>query len=207
MGKHEHALALSGTLVMNYDEWLTYSVWMRRLDVLNGLWSGKQDEQIIEIIDEATVIQGAPMSYEQPTSAEEYRKKFDDNQHMSGQFLETTMHMPCPFCAAPEFWVFKILEIERVLGADMKCNECHRGARALFKRDRGGVSFEIVQVSGSAQPEWLEPKMRWFGIDAASGPDWTATQEVFRRDDCTFQYCPRPDQCKESCAHPRYAHS
>jgi hypothetical protein len=95
----------------------------------------------------------------QPTSKEDYEARFHENQKMTGRFFETTMHMPCPFCAAPEFMVYKILEVTEIIAQEHICSECRRGCRAIITRETGGISFEFVQTQGDPPPEWV-PAMR-----------------------------------------------
>jgi hypothetical protein len=97
----------------------------------------------------------------EPTSMAEYAIRFGENQKLSGYGIGNVyQHMPCPFCAAPGFLTFEILEVEKQMAAGATCKECKRGAKALFTRENGGVSFEIVQTDGPDQPGWLVPKMR-----------------------------------------------
>lgn len=95
-----------------------------------------------------------------PQNAAEYLERFHANQRLSGFGFDTTQHMPCPFCAAPDFLVFKILEVEYALSCGARCGECDRSMKAVFKKISGSVSFEVVQTSGSDPPEWVQPRMR-----------------------------------------------
>lgn len=88
----------------------------------------------------------------------EYEEKFHKNQKITGRFLETTMHMPCPFCAEPEFMVYKILDTEKVIANGAVCKFCNRGCKAIVTRDAGGVGFRFVQTCGDDPPDYL-PKM------------------------------------------------
>lgn len=74
---------------------------------------------------------------------------------MSGFGLETTMHAPCPFCAAPDFAIFKILETQAVLSQEHTCAECGRSTRTIFSQLPGQVSFEIVQTGGVDPPDFM----------------------------------------------------
>lgn len=96
-----------------------------------------------------------------PNSVSEYNRRFALNHKIDGfGLIGVEQHYPCPFCAAPDFIVSKILETEIKLAEGATCRECKRGAKALFDRSLGGVRFEIVQTEGPEQPAWLEPKMR-----------------------------------------------
>ena len=97
----------------------------------------------------------------EPKSLDEYNKRYFENQKIEGYGIYGVgMRVPCPFCAAPDFIVHKVIETEEAFAKGAVCKECGRGAKAIFARDPSGVSFEIVQTSGPDQPEWLTPKMR-----------------------------------------------
>jgi hypothetical protein len=96
-----------------------------------------------------------------PTNLSEYNRRFALNQEITGFGITgVEQHTPCPFCAAPDFMVHKILETEEAFSKGAECRECGRSAKALFDRSTGGVRFEIVQTGGPEQPDWLVPKMR-----------------------------------------------
>lgn len=97
----------------------------------------------------------------EPRSMEDYLARFQKNQKIDG-FGIGNVHigMPCPFCAAPGFLTYEILEVERVLARGATCKQCGRSSKALFSHKLGATLFEIVQTGGPDQPEWLTPKMR-----------------------------------------------
>ena len=108
-------------------------------------------------------------SYIPPASYAEYMQRLAENSQISGRYLDTAMHMPCPFCAAPDFLVYKIIETQQLLAKGAVCKECGRGAKVIFSQhvtpgpglyENPGCSFEFVQTCGPDQPEWLEAKMR-----------------------------------------------
>jgi hypothetical protein len=90
----------------------------------------------------------------------EYEKRFAENQKITGYGLDTTMHMPCPFCAAPDWCSFKVIDTELAMAKEHVCSECCRGAKALFTRSPHGVSFEFVQTTGDPAPDYLPPIRR-----------------------------------------------
>lgn len=97
----------------------------------------------------------------EPTNIIEYNARYFDAQRISGYGLETTMHMPCPFCVEPDFLVYRILEVQEAMARGAVCKRCGRGCRAIFTHpNEGHLKFEIVQTVGPDAPEWLEPKMR-----------------------------------------------
>lgn len=101
------------------------------------------------------------MSYTPPKDALEYQQMFTDNMRIDGGGLDTTVHAPCPFCAAPDFQVYKLLECKDVITNDHTCTECKRTARVEFSVDVPERQvFELVQVGGDDQPDWLTPPFR-----------------------------------------------
>jgi hypothetical protein len=97
----------------------------------------------------------------EPKSREEWEKRFHENQKISGFGMATTMHMPCPFCAAPDFAVYRIIDTEDALVDGAVCKECTRGAAIVFSVNTpSDKQFEMVQTEGPDQPDWLVPAMR-----------------------------------------------
>lgn len=97
-----------------------------------------------------------------PTNAEEYTERFRKNQTMTGLGSAVEVHSPCPFCAAKDWQIFRIISMEQDTGSPTQCVECGRTAQILYthKLD-GGVHFEVVQTGGDDPPEWLPgPAMR-----------------------------------------------
>lgn len=97
-----------------------------------------------------------------PTNAEEYAERFRENQVMTGFGGGVEVHSPCPFCAAADWQIFKIVSMEDDTALPVTCAECGRTAQILYthKLD-GGVHFEVVQTGGDDPPEWLPgPPMR-----------------------------------------------
>jgi rRNA maturation protein Nop10 len=90
----------------------------------------------------------------------EYESKFALNQRISGFGMDTTMHMPCPFCAEPEWMVFKILEQEEISSKEHVCAECGRGAKMIYRHEGSSISFEVVQTCGDDAPGYLPPMRR-----------------------------------------------
>lgn len=101
----------------------------------------------------------------EPTTAEEYRIRFDGNAWLEDYGLESAVHLPCPFCAAADFVVYKLLEAEMITRLEHVCRECSRGVRLLLRPIRGpggavGVSYEFVQTCGEDPPPWAPPMRR-----------------------------------------------
>jgi len=95
-----------------------------------------------------------------PATREDYDRLAKANQRIEGFGLDTTMHLPCPFCAAPDFMVYKVLEVQQRLEAGAGCRSCGRSLRAQFKPDQPGTVFEFVQTGGPDAPDYLPPIRR-----------------------------------------------
>lgn len=95
-----------------------------------------------------------------PKDYDEYVRLSHLNAKMGGTGLDTFMEPACPFCAAPGFARWSLIDMEGTASEDTTCKSCGRSAKLVFTRDRDSVSFEVVQTGGPAQPEWLQPKMR-----------------------------------------------
>ncbi len=97
----------------------------------------------------------------EPQNAKEYLERFNANYRMWGRGIGNVhQSLPCPFCAAPDFMVFELLEAEDIFKRSATCQECGRSAKALFTDLPNGKLFEIVQTGGPPPPAWLSPPMR-----------------------------------------------
>lgn len=97
----------------------------------------------------------------EPKNAAEYLARFQHNQKIEGFGIgNVNIHMPCPFCAAPDFLVYELLQCEEPMAKGATCKECGRGAKALYTLFSRRQVLEIVQTGGPDAPEWLVPKMR-----------------------------------------------
>lgn len=94
-----------------------------------------------------------------PTNKEEYLARFHMNQRIEGFGLDTTTHLPCPFCAAAGFMVLPVTSTHEALDAGATCKECGRSARGLITRTPTQTTMEMVQTGGDDPPDWT-PKMR-----------------------------------------------
>lgn len=98
-----------------------------------------------------------------PTTREEYEARFFRHAGTEGFGVEgVTQHFPCPFCAAADWYVVKLLEFGQD-SPELTCEECGRSGRLLFVRDATGASMEMVQTGGDDPPEWLDPPPRRLG--------------------------------------------
>jgi hypothetical protein len=98
-----------------------------------------------------------------PTSLDEWEERFYRHVLMSGGGYgqPCTLHLPCPFCAAPEFLVYRLSEAEQAIRNGGVCRHCARGTKAVaVSHPKMGQVYEMVQTCGPDTPEWMEPRMR-----------------------------------------------
>jgi hypothetical protein len=95
-----------------------------------------------------------------PATVEDYNSRFKDSYRVSGTGFQTTVHFPCPFCAAPDWMVVPLLAFEDRSQQEHVCKECQRGAKHLVHRERESVSvtMTLVQTKGADIPAYL-PKI------------------------------------------------
>lgn len=99
------------------------------------------------------------MAHQDPTK-EEYERLSVTNIRYFGHGVNTGMALPCPFCAAPEFASYKILEMELVMARGNVCKVCGRGMRAEFNRGPNHVLMHFIQTSGPDMPDYLKSVIR-----------------------------------------------
>lgn len=110
-----------------------------------------------------------------PATAEEYAELAFVNTVIDGYGLGVCTHMPCPFCAAPD-WLALYPAAGLLLGDSepnmydvmdkgATCGSCGRSARWVVRRDipDSNVQAELVQTGGPDPPSYLPPIRR---IDA-----------------------------------------
>lgn len=104
-----------------------------------------------------------------PATVAEYNERFQTNQRVSGHGIDgVTMHIPCPWCAAPGFAEWLVIDSERAMQESTTCTECGRTGHTIFHvNEPGRKEFEFVQTDGPDAPDWLKPAPR--RLDAAGG--------------------------------------
>lgn len=96
-----------------------------------------------------------------PSNMIEYLARYSAHNRLSGRGIETTCHVPCPFCAAKDFMSYRLIDVRKIMAEDHICPACQRGAKAIFRtQHEGATSIEVVQTSGPEPPAWLTPPMR-----------------------------------------------
>lgn len=93
----------------------------------------------------------------EPTSREEYERRYNWALRMSGGGLNTITHHPCPFCGEPDWAVVPMFfpgpRVEET------CPACHRSGGFVTTRDGQVTVVELVQTAGPRAPEWVPA--RW----------------------------------------------
>lgn|SRR5574337_1306709 len=95
-----------------------------------------------------------------PQSMEEFLSRYHSNERIEGFGITgVTIHMPCPFCAAPDFIVYKLIDTHEALQRGGTCAECGRSMQVNVTDTPTAKHMSFVQTGGPDQPEWLEPKI------------------------------------------------
>ena len=89
-----------------------------------------------------------------PQTKEEFERLFHQNQNITGFGIETTMHMPCPFCAAADWNVFRVIDSQEALAKRSHCSTCKRTVQGNIVRTPNEVSFGMTLVEGDDPPSW-----------------------------------------------------
>jgi len=98
----------------------------------------------------------------EPTSFKEYEELYHNNLYITGFGpANVTNHYPCPFCAAPEWSVSKVIHTEEDMVQEHTCKECGRSGKFVFTiYQPNHKAFEFVQTGGDDPPSWLVPAPR-----------------------------------------------
>lgn len=97
------------------------------------------------------------MSENTPQSLDEYNHRYSQNFRVTGFGLDVTNHFPCPFCAAPDWYVVRLLDFGRD-SPNLTCRHCGRSGQLQYAELVGGGShMRFVQTGGDDAPEWLTP--------------------------------------------------
>ena len=94
------------------------------------------------------------------TSRDEFNEKHEANSRISGSGSETTLHMPCPFCAEPDFLVHRIVDADAAYAKGAVCKFCRRGVRRVVNCGQVGWTTEAVQTCGPDVASWQRPIRR-----------------------------------------------
>jgi hypothetical protein len=92
-----------------------------------------------------------------PESKLEYEERLTHNTDLSGFGFDTSVHMPCPFCAAPDFLIYKVLEVASAFQQDTTCAHCKRTVRGALHTTPNTATMRLFQVAGDDPPPWAPP--------------------------------------------------
>jgi hypothetical protein len=103
-----------------------------------------------------------PIAVTQPGNATDYALRYTANSRITGHGIDgATIHMPCPWCAAPDFTAIPLAAAHQALRAPATCGECGRSGRTIYHVDLPGhTETEFVQTAGPPPPDWLAVKPR-----------------------------------------------
>lgn len=98
----------------------------------------------------------------QPLTPREYEERTRQNIEYFGHGVNAGAHIPCPFCGAPRFMSYRIIECMAEMQKEHICTECSRGARTIITTSPDGLTtgLEIVQTCGDDPPEWIKNWIR-----------------------------------------------
>jgi hypothetical protein len=90
----------------------------------------------------------------QPKTLDEHSAKYKANHKITGSGPDAIIHMPCPFCAEPNFAVGTALQIEAAFADGAICKSCGRGMRVV--RDKPGLIPMFFLTCGDDPPKYLK---------------------------------------------------
>lgn len=91
-----------------------------------------------------------------PASLDAFNDLFKANTVIDGSGLQTSISVPCPFCAAPNFMRYLIMETKEALMQGATCAACGRSGHFEFTIDTPTQKqFHLVQTGGPPAPDYL----------------------------------------------------
>lgn len=103
-------------------------------------------------------LDGMASPQDAPKSKEDFEARFERTFQVKGYGISgMRTHHPCPFCAAPDFFIVGVLDMTDVMRAGSRCRECKRGARAAFEPIDGGDGTRVMllQTTGPDPDPWI----------------------------------------------------
>lgn len=99
----------------------------------------------------------------EPRNEQEHFERFEANYRVTGFGRWTKQHLPCPFCAAADWLIFRVAQAPDVLRDRIAtCQECGRSARCIIEDkppNETGYFIEFVQTGGPDQADWVKHKI------------------------------------------------
>ncbi len=88
----------------------------------------------------------------------EFFAKATANMRVSGfGIAETTVHIPCPFCAEPDFMVSRVMESREPFSAGATCKHCGRSARFPVESDSDSTRTWLEVTDDGPHPDEMYP--------------------------------------------------
>lgn len=105
----------------------------------------------------------------EPDSLDEYNTRYQENILIEEYGVDgIRTHVPCPFCAEPDWLVHGLLDVEEKYRKGAVCRRCHRGAIVLTKKENNVTTLHFVQTEGPDIPAWFP----WPMEKASKFPKW-----------------------------------
>lgn len=92
----------------------------------------------------------------EPATKDEFNAKAILNYKVEGFGPGVTVHLPCPFCAEPDFKIGALLEYITEMKKGAICASCGRGAKVLITKVGGVDTVEYVQISGPDPQPYIQ---------------------------------------------------
>lgn len=91
-------------------------------------------------------------------SMDELNERIMQNLRITGFGVDTTQHVPCPFCGTPDWTEWKIADprLYEVMQEERKCAACGRSGKQVINRTSGGITARLVQTGGPWPPSWWQ---------------------------------------------------
>ena len=94
-----------------------------------------------------------------PSTMAEFERRYLENYEVTDYGIDAANHFPCPFCAAKDWYVVRIVDFAQT-SPSMTCAECGRSGQLLYSEQNGETRMEIVQTGGEDPPDWCYPPIR-----------------------------------------------
>lgn len=97
----------------------------------------------------------AEVAWTMPTSVDEYNILFKQSYHLEGSGSLTRVHFPCYLCAAPDFLVCRLLDLQDEMQGEHKCLACQRTVQAIVTEHLGARTVRLILVDGPEAAPWM----------------------------------------------------
>ena len=91
-----------------------------------------------------------------PQTLADYNRLCHENMESQGFGVETSVTVPCPFCAARGFMTYRIVNTRDAMKRGATCKHCGRsGAFEFLIEEPSAAQFMFVQTGGPDPPPYL----------------------------------------------------